>query len=781
MPNATANAQARADYAYGWWLVRNRWLVVAGAIVMFMLAASGARFLAFNPDARVFFSEDNPHLLALEQLENTYNKVENLLFVLVPNDGEVFTRDTLESIEWLTEESWQTPYSTRVDSISNYQNTRSEADDLIVENLIRNAAEFTDQELTQIRERALELPALAGRLVSHQGHVAAVEILVIKPEGSLEAVPEIAFFARDLRDRFVEKFPGIDVYLNGSVPINMAFAEIPTNDVKTLVPLMFLFILLILVISLRSLLGTAATLSVIIMSVATAMGLAGWAGAILMPSSETAIIIILTLSVAHSVHILASMRLNMQAGLEKHPALVEALRINMSPVFITSVTTAIGFLCMNFSDAPPFRLLGNIVAVGVMAAFFLSVVFLPALIAILPRERFLEKLPGTGVGSRAMDSLASMVVCHREKFFWGTGTVIVLLAIGITKIDLDDNFLKYLDERFPIRTSIDFTEANLNGLNMLQYSVPAGEEGGISDPDYLRNLEAFGKWFKSQPKVTHVTTITEVFKRLNLSMNGDDPEFYKIPENRELAAQYLLLYEMSLPYGLDLNNQINVRKSASQVMVNVKDISSKEVRELDAKAQIWLAENMIGVSSPGTGLSVVFSHISGRNINSMLKGSITALVVISLILVFALRSIRMGAISLVPNLFPAAMAFGLWGYVQGTVGLSIAIVLAMTLGIVVDDTVHFLSKYLRARREENMEPEEATRYAFKTVGIALWITSITLVTGFGVLAFSGFKVNSDMGFLSSVTIGFALIADFLFLPPLLMKLDRFRARKSAGS
>ena len=117
-------------------------------------------------------------------------------------------------------------------------------------------------------------------------------------------------------------------------------------------------------------------------------------------------------------------------------------------------------------------------------------------------------------------------------------------------------------------------------------------------------------------------------------MNGDNPEFYKIPENRELAAQYLLLYEMSLPYGLDLNNQINVRKSASQVMVNVKDISSKEVRELDAEAQSWLAENMTGISAPGTGLSVVFSHISGRNINSMLKGSITALVVISLILVF---------------------------------------------------------------------------------------------------------------------------------------------------
>jgi predicted RND superfamily exporter protein len=772
MPNATASP----EYGYGWWLVRNRWAVVAGAIVMVLIAASGGRFLAMNPDARVFFSEDNPHLLALEQLENTYSKVENLLFVLVPQDGEVFTRDTLEGIEWLTEESWQTPYSTRVDSISNYQNTRSDMDDLIVENLFSNASEFSDIKLAQIRETALDRPALAGRLVSHQGHVTAVEVLVIKPEGSLAAVPEITFFARDLRERFVEKFPGIDVYLNGSVPINMAFVEIPTGDVMTLVPLMFLFILLILGVSLRSMSGTAATLLVIIMSVASAMGIAGWAGAVLMPSSETAIVIILTLSVAHSVHILASMRLNMQAGLGKHPALVEALRINMSPVFITSATTAIGFLCMNFSDAPPFQLLGNIVAVGVMMAFILSVTFLPALVAILP-GRVAQK---TGIGSRAMECLATMVVTHKEKCFWATGATIVVLALGITKIDLDDNFLKYLDERFPIRTSIDFTEANLNGLNLLQYSVSAGEEGGISDPDYLEKVEAFGKWFQSQPKVTHVSAITEVFKRLNQSMNGDDPSFYRIPESRELAAQYLLLYEMSLPYGLDLNNQINVRKSASQVMVNVKDISSKEVRELDAKAQIWLAEHMTGANAPGTGLSVVFSHISGRNINSMLKGSIAALVVISLILVFALRSMKMGLISLVPNLFPAAMAFGLWGYVQGTVGLSIAIVLAMTLGIVVDDTVHFLSKYLRARREENMDSEEATKYAFRTVGIALWITSVTLVTGFGVLAFSGFKVNSDMGMLSSVTIAFALIADFLFLPPLLMKLDRFKAHKQAG-
>ncbi len=768
MPDIISTGSDTSAVLYGRWVTRNRWLVLTLSLSLFLVAASGIRFLTMNPDARVFFSEENPHLLALEQLENTYVKTENLLFILVPKDRNVFTRDTLNAVEWLTEQSWQTPYSTRVDSVSNYQNTRADGDDLVVHDLVQGAVAYNDEELADVRAVAMDRPALVGRLLSREAHVTAVQVLVIKPEKSLNEVPEIMVFARGLKERFEARYPNIEVYLQGSVALNMAFVEIPMKDLQTLFPLMFLFILVIIGISTRTISGTFATLVVILMSVFGALGVFGWAKAVLAPSSEISPIIILTLSVAHSVHILASMRLSMQGGTEKNDALVEALRINIAPVFITSITTAIGFLCMNFSDAPPFRLLGNIVATGVMAAFVLSVTLLPALIAILP-----ARVPeGSGIGSRVMDGLANFVVTNRDKLFWGTGAAIVLLVFGISRIDLDDNFLKYFDTSVPIRVTSDFTEANLNGLQMLQYSVPALEEGGISDPEYLRNLENFGRWFKSQPKVTHVAAITEVFKRLNQSMNGDDPAFYSLPEERDLAAQYLLLYEMSLPYGLDLNNQINVPKSASQLMVSVKEISSKEIRQLDARAQKWLSENMPKAHAPGTGLSVVFSHISGRNIESMLGGSITALFVISLILIFALRSLKMGLLSLIPNLFPAAMAFGLWGYFNGNVGLSIAIVLAMTLGIVVDDTVHFLSKYLRAQRELGMNSVEATRYAFRTVGVALSITSVTLVTGFGALAISSFKVNSDMGLLSSVTIAFALIADFLFLPPLLMKLDR---------
>jgi len=168
----------------------------------------------------------------------------------------------------------------------------------------------------------------------------------------------------------------------------------------------------------------------------------------------------------------------------------------------------------------------------------------------------------------------------------------------------------------------------------------------------------------------------------------------------------------------------------------------------------------------------MFAHIGTRNIRSMLTGTTVALVVISFILIIALRSVKIGLVSLIPNLVPAAMGFGLWGLLVGEVGLALSVVTGMTLGIVVDDTVHFLSKYLRARREQHLNSHDAVRYAFSTVGMALWVTSLVLVAGFLVLTQSAFKLNSDMGLLTAITIAFALAADFLFLPPLLMKVDK---------
>ncbi|HHL40249.1 MAG TPA: RND family transporter [Deltaproteobacteria bacterium] len=753
------------------WVLEYRWLVIAATLVAAAVSASGARYLWFSTDYRYFFSKENPQLLAFEALQNTYAKNDNVLFALAPRDGDVFTRRTLAAVEELTKAAWQTPHSLRVDSITNFQYTSADGDDLLVRDLVKDAASLDDGRIEEIRKVALSEPLLVNRLVSRRGHVTGVNVTINLPGRDSDEVPAVAAFSRELAAKMREKYPDIDIYLSGIVMMNNAFSEAAVGDQKSLVPVMFLVIVAVTALLLRSWAATVGTVLVIVLSPVTAMGLAGWLGIPLTGPSSSAPTIIITLAVADCIHILITMAHEMERGLKKSEALVESLRINLKPVFLTSLTTAIGFLSMNWSDAQPFRDLGNIAAMGVTAAFLYSVLFMPAVVSLLPVRVHARAAVDRPV---VMERFGDFVVRNRRPLFYGTLAVMVLLMSGIARITFDDRFVEYFDERYSFRTDTDFIAENLTGIYLIEYSLDSGESGGVSEPAFLQKVSDFADWYRRQPRVMNVNTITDTLKRLNRNMHGDDPAFYRLPEERELAAQYLLLYEMSLPYGLDLNNQINVDKSSTRFTVTLENLSTKELLGLEERAQQWLADNAPRMRTLGAGPSIMFSHIAERNIKSMLTGTAAALVLISAILVVALRSLRIGLVSLVPNLSPPLMAFGLWGLLFSEVGLALSVVTAMCLGIVVDDTVHFLSKYLRARRELGLDAAEAVRYSFRTVGTALWVTSAILVAGFLVLTRSGFTINADMGLLSAVALVLALAADFLFLPPLLMKIEEGR-------
>ena len=758
------------EAAFGKWVVKHRWWIIIATIIVVVTASSGMRFLTVNNDTRVFFSEDNPQLQALEALENTFSKDNNVLFAIAPKDGNVFTGKTLSVIEDLTEASWQMPYSRRVNSVTNFQHTRAEEDDLIVEDLVEDAEGLSDEDIARIKRIALSEPLLVDNLLSASGHVTGVVVTILLPGESLKEVTEVTAFARKAADEIRRENPDIDVYLTGSVISDNAFGEASQKDMVSLFPLMFLVLIVVMGLSLRSFLGTIATLLVILFSMLTGLGMEGWLGILITAASVNAPILILTLAIADSVHILATMFQQMREGKSKHEAIAESLRINLQAVFLTSITTAIGFLSMNFSDVPPFRDLGNIVAIGVMAAFFYSVLFLPALMAVLP-VRMKPKQNGSGCSS--CDRLANFIVKKRKLVFRGTLVVIVLLTLGILRIELNDNFLEYFDESYDFKRSSDFVIDNLRGWDYIEYSLESGEPGGINNPEYLATVENFANWYRKQENVVHVTTITGTMKRLNKNMHGDDESWYRIPEQRDLAAQYLLLYEMSLPFGLDLNNRINVDKSSTRMTVSLKSMSATQTREMDRKGREWLKANAPkSMFTYGTGISIIWAHITGRNIKSMLSASFWAILLISGILIFALKNVKLGILSLIPNLAPAIMAFGVWGIFVGQVGLGLSVIVSMTIGIVVDDTVHFLSKYLRARREHDLAPAEAVRYSFNTVGTAMWVTTVVLVAGFMVLTFSGYRLNADMGWMSAIIIGLALFMDFLLLPTLLMKVEK---------
>ena len=748
--------------------LRHRWLVVAAAALLMLAVTAGARFITVTNDYLVLFRDDNPQLLAFQALENTYSTTDRALIAVAPRAGSVFTREALGAVVELTEAAWEAPYSSRVDSLTNY--THSEAlgeDDLIVGPLVEDASALSEDDLARVESIALDAIEIVGRLVSPDGRAAGVVVNYVLPENQDQAVIEITGHLDALLEQARANHPGIDYYLTGDIPMHRAFTQATADDLQTLTPIVFLIIVVLTTLLLRSIFGTAAIVAVLMFAITTTMGFAGWRGVVFSPTSSGVPIIVMVIAVADSIHVVTTVLLGIRRGLDRRSAILESFRINTYPVFLTSVTTAIGFLSLNTAESPPFHDLGNYVAFGVLCAFVYTMTLLPALLSLLPlRAPRVRSGPAAG-----FERFADFVVGRRKVLLWSVVAAVVVLAAGVPRIELSDNLTQYFDERYEFRRDSDYIAENLTSLDRLEYSLEAGRDGGIADPEYLRAVDAFAEWFREQPGVTHVQAFSDIMKRLNRNMHGDDPAFHRLPEDANLAAQYLLLYELSLPFGSDLNDRIDIAKSATRMVVATSSSWSRELRELDERAQVWLRDNASGLAGEASGLSIMFAHVSQRSIDSMLGGTIAAMALISFILIFIFRSIRIGLLSLVPNFVPAIMSFGLWGYFVGHVGIASSVVVAIVFGIIVDDTIHFLSKYLKVRRE-GLPAAEAVRAAFRTVGQALLTTTVVLSAGFMVFATSGFEVSWSLGLLVTMTIILALAADSLLLPTLLIAVDR---------
>lgn len=751
------------------WIIAHPLVVVVLSTIVVLFAAFGASKLRYVGDYGVYFSSENPQLAAFERMEKVYGASDNVAMLVVPEEGSIFTSDLLIAIRDLTNDAWTIPHARRIDSIVNYQHTYAEEDDLIVEDLISNAPSFSKHELARIELLATNEPLLVNKLVAKDGSAAVVNVTIDLPgEDMLTEEPEAAAAARLLAAEFEENNPGVKVHLSGITMLNTAFLETAMSDNVSLVPLMFLMVVVILWCVFRTVIGTISILVIVIASIATTMGLAGWAGFYLTGASSSAPIMILTLVIADCVHILTTALFNMREGQRKNDALLDSLQLNFKPVMLTSITTAVGFLSMNFSDSPPFQDLGNMVAVGMLLAFAFSITLFPALLALLP----LRINPQQGNGNQMMQTFANVVIEKRNVLL----PVMTLLIIGVSLLmplnKINNDPTNFLATSVPFRYATDLMEERISGLTTIEVSIDSKSEGGINEPAFIEHAHKLVTWLRELEVTDHVISITDTYKRLNKNMHGDHEEWYRLPDNRELAAQYLLLYEMSLPFNLDLSNQINLEQSASRFVATFRNVSSKEMMGLEQRIVEWFAENAPQYDVNVSSTMLMFAHLAERNIVGMLLGTTLALLLISLLMAFALRSFRYGVLSLLPNLAPAAIGFGLWALWSGVVDMGISLVVGMTLGIVVDYSVHFLIKYLRARDEMNHSAEDAVRYAFASVGQALWVTTLVLFVGFMCLAQSEFKINGDMGLLTAIIILVALIVDFLFLPPLLMKLDR---------
>lgn len=742
------------------------WILLT--LICLGVSSYGLKFLKLNPDIRAYSSDTDPQLIAYNNLENEYSKNDNILIVISSSNKQgIFLKSTLEIVETLTNKAWEIPYSRRVSSVTNFQHMSALDNDIVIEDLFTDVSSYSAAELNRRKEIALTSPELSRSLISKDGNTTGILITLDVPVITGKEVAETVAFVKNMIAPLKGE-PQLNIRLFGNKVLNNAFSEASVNDLKTLYPIMILIIMCLLIFMFKGITATLTTLLVVVLSSLGALGAIGWLGLELAPVAVSAPVMIMTLAIADCVHVLVSYSQALETGKNRISSMSESLKLNIRPIFITSITTAIGFMSLNFSDSPPYRDFGNLVAIGVLWAFILSIFVLPQLVSLMPwgiKTRIRQSSP-------ILLSAANFSIRHGRFLIISMLIVFVSFSVLAFKNQLNDGVYDFFDSSIEFRRDADFVNENLTGISHLYYSVSAEKNGSVSDSIYLANLDEFTQWLKTQNEVSYVHSLTNVMKRLNRSMHADDPSFYHLPNDSEMAAQYLLLYELSLPYGLDLTNLVNFKKSASRVTVKLNKADAITLINFNKKVQQWLKINTPeNMWTQGASIDMMFAVVSQSNAWSMIKGMLTALVIIAGIVMIALRSIPLGLISLSLNFMPLIIALGIWGVFVGQVGLAVSTVLGMTLGIVVDNNVHFLSKiksHMDQQTSEKVYLEDSIRYAYQSVGVAILFTTIVLAAGFSALSFSNYNMNADMALLTTITIVLALLMIFLFLPALLL-------------
>jgi predicted RND superfamily exporter protein len=618
-------------------------------------------------------------------------------------------------------------------------------------------AELNDNDVSRLKDIVKDDADLIRTLLSDNTGIAVINIQLALPENDMFASTESVAYVREMIEPY--RASGVKkIYLSGYATSNVSLGEAAALDVQKLVPLTYLLIIIGLVIWLRNISLVVSVLLVVTLTTVMSIGLIGWIDPQLTPILGYVPSIIMIIAIADSMHILISFRQLVNGGKSIEEALRKAVVENRMPIIITSVTTIIGFLALNFNDSPPYRQLGNIVAIGVAVAMFLSLYLLPIMVKRLYKHKSSQKI----FGQKFLEYL-NQFTANNAKIILFTGVAFLLSASFLaTNNKITDHWYHYFGNDFEIRKAIEVLNDQHTGVDILEYHLKVSSDD-IFSPGYVKDVEKFATWFEKQTNVTAVVEYASIIKNLNEKLNNTDDE-YKIPEKRELIAQLFLMYEMSLPFGLGTDTSVSINRDSTRLTVYLKKTDANNLILLSEAAKLWMQKNTPSIIPVGaTGLDIVMSDLNVRNIQNMLLSTVFAFIFIGICLLFTLKSYKLGCIAMLTNVSPAILTYATCYLFWGEIDLASSMVICMSLGIIVDDTVHFLYKY-KYKLSETGSHDTAITYTFRTTGTAILITTLILLSGFVVQSFSGFQPTSKVGMLMACTFMFAIIVDLILLP-----------------
>ncbi|MDX1496003.1 MAG: MMPL family transporter [Salinisphaeraceae bacterium] len=747
-------------------------LITWSVIVVTLLVAIGAYRLTLQTDYRYYFDSDNPDRQAFAELDISFGGTDDILLGLMPDSGKVLTPGNMLRLAAIQDALLDTPFAQRVTSVADVAvalpgATPEEGPQITT---LRALAEsgVPDPEVWQ-RAVAEVTRLTQGTLLAKDASIAAAHVRIELPENNdFWDTRAVLQHARALQTDFEANNPDAKLLLAGVLPYYHEILELAMRDIYALFP----FAIGIAALMLRMLLGSwrasGACAVPVLCAVVTTVGINGWIGFPVTVAILVVPIIVLVIALAYAVHF-TDTHLQLRAEHESaRDSALQSLRENIEPVLLTGGTTILGFLAMNSSIAPPYRYMGNITAIGIGVAVVYVVLVMPAMLAMVDPPYWRKK----GLLRRGLEAIGERFSkpIHNPLFLIGTPLVILALLACIPLNTVDDNISEWFSGDTRLRQDNLLVDERLTGMQQLYYQLPAPGPHVVHDPAYLKKVEAFAEWLKTQEGVVAVRMLPTLVRSLNESF-GDGSR--AIPQDPGVTEQLLWTYEFSAAPGDRATGLLNEDRSASLVHVSLRNRPGHEFQAFDRKAQAWLAENAGHLEAPGGNSGVMmFSRMALQNIPPMITGTLAVLLFAAVLVAVVLKSVRLGLISIVPNLLPVGLAFGTWGLVSGHIGIALSVISTAALGIIVDDCIHLLERYKEGRKGGTASPAAACRHAIRRVGGAITITTMVLCVGMGLIGFSQVQPTHELGLWLAIAIAYAWFCDLFLLPQLLTRFDK---------
>jgi predicted RND superfamily exporter protein len=781
--------------AWGHFAVRHAWKIIVAALLVVGTLSSQLPLLTLETSTEEFLKADNPTRIAYDEFRNQFGRDDQI--VLAIRTESVFDRDFLARLRAIHEDiENEVPNLEDVSSLVNARNTRGEGDQLIVGELLEEMPE-TDAELAKIEQLVRANPMYPNLLISEDSRFATILIRTNAYSSLGDEFDELGgfddeFSAAETADPAPRAFitpaenaaivdaiesvierhdgNGIEIFLSGTPPMIEAMEDAITRDMALFTGLAIGIIILALAVLFRRLAGVVLPVVTVIFSLITTLAIMVLLDVAITVPTQILPSFLLAVGVGYSVHILAIFYQRRRAGDDVESAIAFSLGHSGLAIMMTSLTTAGGLLSFSVAELAPIAEFGIFAPLGVLIALIFTLLLLPALLAVFPmRAEDRSDSRGGTLSQRLLMRTGEFANTHAPSITLVTAGLIAFSVMGALQIEFAHDPISWFPEDNRFRIANDVINDELRGAMFLEVLVDSGRDDGIQDPELLDRLDKIRQYGEAllvqDVKVGKTISIVDVVKETNRALNENLDEFYRIPEDRLLVAQELLLFENS--GSDDLEDLVDSRFSMARMTLKVSMADAIQYQAFIEHIDGKFSEILDGTAELRfTGIMKIVGDTINAVIMSMAKTYVVAFAIITPLMVLLIGRVRIGLVAMIPNLTPIIITLGLMGWTGIPLDAFTLLVGSIAIGLAVDDTIHFMHHF-RHYYEATGSVSQGISETLRSTGQALLYTSLVLSSGFFIYMLASMQNLFYFGLLTGLTILLAFLCDVILAPALI--------------